>query len=106
MNEMLIVELLQLLTLGLIGLLFYRLNKRNNESFAKFMKRLNEISTSLTRTISLPMKHEGIIEVVKKQGDAWVHFGWVRRNSPAWRAALDKPGFALRDDGKIEEGIQ
>ena len=107
-----------LLFLVMAGALVYVVNKKLDRLVASdrvgpliteletVNKTMKEILVLFARATSAAPKHQGIIEVVKKQEDRWAHFGWVRKNSPAAQAALDKPGFALRDDGKVEEGVQ
>lgn len=51
--------------------------------------------------------HKNLCQILKKEGDQMVPFGWVRTGSSAWHKAYGQPGFYLKaHDGTIEEGVQ
>ena len=48
-----------------------------------------------------------IHEVLSKHEGHWIHHGWVRHDTPAYKRAFNTPGFALRPSmGEVVEGVQ
>ncbi len=48
----------------------------------------------------------GLWETKKLAGDHWVHDGWVREHSPAWKKAWNDPKRILSQGDKTEMGVQ
>ena len=93
----------------LLVVVIYLLRKRDAELLRveqeMFLKALDAVANGYKRPVP---QDSGVWEVLKRSTNGWQLHGFVRENTPAWKAAFDTPGFALRHEpgAAIEEGVQ